>query len=164
MLTTLLQSVLELDKTLAGLAVAYGPWLYALLFAVIFAETGLVVFPFLPGDSLLFIAGTPSSLRAAPPSFAGRYGDHRLTSDHGSHSWVPTEESLAFGADFLCWSTSRVNSGLHRLTPRRMGFDSPSATRCRISRSAKRTSVDVSSTTEHDRLIHFQLPVRLRVI
>ncbi len=58
MLTTLLQAVLELDKTLASLAVAYGPWLYALLFAVIFAETGLVVFPFLPGDSLLFIAGT----------------------------------------------------------------------------------------------------------
>jgi membrane-associated protein len=58
MLTTLLQSVLELDKTLASLALAYGPWLYALLFAVIFAETGLVVFPFLPGDSLLFIAGT----------------------------------------------------------------------------------------------------------
>jgi membrane-associated protein len=58
MLTTLLQSVLELDQTLSGLALAYGPWLYALLFAVIFAETGLVVFPFLPGDSLLFIAGT----------------------------------------------------------------------------------------------------------
>jgi membrane-associated protein len=58
MLTTLLQAVLELDKTLASLALAYGPWLYALLFAVIFAETGLVVFPFLPGDSLLFIAGT----------------------------------------------------------------------------------------------------------
>ncbi len=58
MLTTLLQAVLELDKTLAGLALTYGPWLYALLFVVIFAETGLVVFPFLPGDSLLFIAGT----------------------------------------------------------------------------------------------------------
>jgi membrane-associated protein len=58
MLPTLLQSVLELDKTLSGLALAYGPWLYALLFVVIFAETGLVVFPFLPGDSLLFIAGT----------------------------------------------------------------------------------------------------------
>ena len=58
MLTTLFYSLLALDETLAQFAVQYGPWLYALLFAVIFAETGLVVFPFLPGDSLLFIAGT----------------------------------------------------------------------------------------------------------
>jgi len=58
MLSTLIQSLLHLDQTLATIALAYGPWLYALLFAVIFAETGLVVFPFLPGDSLLFIAGT----------------------------------------------------------------------------------------------------------
>lgn len=58
MLTTLFYSLLALDETLAQLAVQYGPWLYALLFVVIFAETGLVVFPFLPGDSLLFIAGT----------------------------------------------------------------------------------------------------------
>ena len=58
MLTTLLQSLLSLDQTLAALASQYGAWLYALLFAVIFAETGLVVTPFLPGDSLLFIAGT----------------------------------------------------------------------------------------------------------
>ena len=58
MLSTLLHSLLTLDQTLASIAVEYGPWLYALLFAVIFAETGLVVFPFLPGDSLLFIAGT----------------------------------------------------------------------------------------------------------
>jgi membrane-associated protein len=57
-LTTLFYSLLALDETLAALATAYGPWLYAILFAVIFAETGLVVFPFLPGDSLLFIAGT----------------------------------------------------------------------------------------------------------
>lgn len=58
MLTTLFYSILSLDKTLAALAAEYGPWLYGILFAVIFAETGLVVTPFLPGDSLLFIAGT----------------------------------------------------------------------------------------------------------
>jgi len=56
--TTLLHSILALDQTLALIAAQYGPWLYALLFVVIFAETGLVVFPFLPGDSLLFVAGT----------------------------------------------------------------------------------------------------------
>ncbi len=58
MFTTLLYSILSLDQTLALIASQYGPWLYALLFVIIFAETGLVVFPFLPGDSLLFIAGT----------------------------------------------------------------------------------------------------------
>lgn len=58
MLTTLFYSLLALDETLARFASEYGPWLYALLFAVIFAETGLVVFPFLPGDSILFISGT----------------------------------------------------------------------------------------------------------
>ncbi|CAG0967738.1 Protein DedA [Burkholderiales bacterium] len=58
MLTTFFYSLLALDQTVALLAVQYGPWLYAILFLVIFAETGLVVFPFLPGDSLLFIAGT----------------------------------------------------------------------------------------------------------
>lgn len=58
MLTTLFYAILSLDETLASIAVHYGPWLYALLFAIIFAETGLVVFPFLPGDSILFIAGT----------------------------------------------------------------------------------------------------------
>ena len=58
MLTTLFYSLLALDQTLANMAGQYGPWIYALLFIVIFAETGLVVFPFLPGDSILFIAGT----------------------------------------------------------------------------------------------------------
>ena len=58
MLTTLLYSLLALDQTLAQLALEYGHWLYGLLFVVIFAETGLVVFPFLPGDSILFISGT----------------------------------------------------------------------------------------------------------
>ena len=58
MITTLIYSLLALDQTVAQLASEYGPWLYGVLFLVIFAETGLVVFPFLPGDSILFIAGT----------------------------------------------------------------------------------------------------------
>ncbi|MEO8537400.1 MAG: DedA family protein [Betaproteobacteria bacterium] len=58
MLTTIVYSLLALDQTVATLAMQSGPWLYAILFAVIFAETGLVVCPFLPGDSILFIAGT----------------------------------------------------------------------------------------------------------
>jgi len=58
MLTTLVYSVLALDQTVASLATQYGAWLYAILFVVIFAETGLVVCQFLPGDSILFIAGT----------------------------------------------------------------------------------------------------------
>jgi membrane-associated protein len=58
MLTTLFYSLFALDQTVAQLATQYGHWLYVLLFLIIFAETGLVVFPFLPGDSILFIAGT----------------------------------------------------------------------------------------------------------
>ena len=58
MLATLFYSLLALDQTVAQLAGQYGHWLYLLLFLIIFAETGLVVFPFLPGDSILFIAGT----------------------------------------------------------------------------------------------------------
>jgi membrane-associated protein len=52
-----LDIVLHLDKHLAVLVAEYGPWIYAILFAIIFCETGLVVTPFLPGDSLLFVAG-----------------------------------------------------------------------------------------------------------
>ena len=58
MLTTFFYSLLALDQSVGSLATQYGPWIYALLFLIIFAETGLVVFPFLPGDSILFIAGT----------------------------------------------------------------------------------------------------------
>lgn len=49
--------VLHLDKHLAVLVQQHGTWIYAILFAIIFCETGLVVMPFLPGDSLLFVAG-----------------------------------------------------------------------------------------------------------
>ncbi|MBD5803371.1 Inner membrane protein YqjA [Azoarcus sp. Aa7] len=61
-LAPLLDIVLHLDKHLEVLVSTYGIWIYAILFAVIFSETGFVVTPFLPGDSLLFIAGALAAL------------------------------------------------------------------------------------------------------
>ena len=58
MLTTLIYSLFALDQTLANLAAQHAWVLFTVLFIVIFAETGLVVFPLLPGDSLLFLSGT----------------------------------------------------------------------------------------------------------
>ncbi len=57
MLTTLLYSIFALDQTLSALAAQHAGLMFTALFLVIFAETGLVVFPLLPGDSLLFVAG-----------------------------------------------------------------------------------------------------------
>jgi membrane-associated protein len=53
----LLDMILHVDKTLGTLLAQYGPMVYAVLAAIVFCETGLVVMPFLPGDTLLFIAG-----------------------------------------------------------------------------------------------------------
>jgi membrane-associated protein len=58
MLTTLIYSLFALDRTLADLAAQHAALMFGALFIVIFAETGLVVFPLLPGDSLLFVSGT----------------------------------------------------------------------------------------------------------
>jgi membrane-associated protein len=54
----LVDFILHVDKHLAAFVQAYGPWVYALLFVIVFVETGVVVMPFLPGDSLLFVVGT----------------------------------------------------------------------------------------------------------
>ena len=56
---------LHIDKHLTVLLAQYGVWIYAILFAIIFCETGLVIMPFLPGDSLLFVAGALAATSAA---------------------------------------------------------------------------------------------------
>ncbi|WP_397532601.1 DedA family protein [Roseateles sp.] len=54
----LIDFIVHVDKHIAAFVQAYGMWVYALLFLIVFVETGLVVMPFLPGDSLLFVVGT----------------------------------------------------------------------------------------------------------
>ena len=61
-IATFIDIVLHLDKHLALLVQQYGTWIYVILFAIIFSETGFVVTPFLPGDSLLFVAGALAAL------------------------------------------------------------------------------------------------------
>ncbi len=56
-LLQLVDFILHVDRHLAAFVAQYGAWVYALLFLIIFVETGVVVMPFLPGDSLLFIVG-----------------------------------------------------------------------------------------------------------
>ena len=63
-MTDLVDFILHSDQRLLEIVRVYGSWVYALLFAIVFAETGLVVTPFLPGDSLLFAVGTFAALGA----------------------------------------------------------------------------------------------------
>ncbi len=58
LITFLIDFILHVDQHLQTFVQAYGAWVYALLFLIIFTETGVVVMPFLPGDSLLFVVGT----------------------------------------------------------------------------------------------------------
>ena len=62
MISTIIDFILHIDQHLAALSAEYGVWIYAILFLIIFCETGLVVTPFLPGDSLLFAAGGIAAL------------------------------------------------------------------------------------------------------
>jgi membrane-associated protein len=64
---SLIDLFLHLDSHLAELIARFGPWTYSILFLIVFCETGLVVTPFLPGDSLLFAAGTFAGIGALHP-------------------------------------------------------------------------------------------------
>ena len=67
MLQTLIDVFLHLDRHLGEFAQANGAWTYGLLFAIVFLETGVVVTPFLPGDSLLFACGALAATQALNP-------------------------------------------------------------------------------------------------
>jgi membrane-associated protein len=106
-ITTFFQVVLHLDQHLQEWVQNYGVWIYLILFAIIFCETGLVVTPFLPGDSLLFVAGAVAAgggmdvhllfLVLALASFSGdntnywigRFAGPRIFSRHGSVLFNP---------------------------------------------------------------------------
>ena len=66
--------VVRLDVHLADFVQEHGVWVYALLFVIVFCETGLVVTPFLPGDSLLFVAGAVAGAGAI--KIVGHIGTH----------------------------------------------------------------------------------------
>jgi membrane-associated protein len=70
-LTTLIDFILNIDDHLLEFAQMYGEWIYGLLFVIVFAETGCVVTPFLPGDSLLFAAGTLAGIGVLDPVLTG---------------------------------------------------------------------------------------------
>ncbi|CAA2930063.1 hypothetical protein ARSQ2_01179 [Arsenophonus endosymbiont of Bemisia tabaci Q2] len=63
-ITFIINFIIHIDLHLAELVAEYGIWLYAILFLIVFCETGLIVTPFLPGDSLLFVAGALTALES----------------------------------------------------------------------------------------------------
>ncbi|MEO6068494.1 MAG: DedA family protein [Gemmatimonadales bacterium] len=71
MLRDLIDLFLHLDRHLTELVAQYGMWTYGILFLIVFAETGFVLTPFLPGDSLLFAAGAIAALGPLDPWFLG---------------------------------------------------------------------------------------------
>lgn len=70
-MSELIDFILHIDDHLQGFVQAYGGWIYGLLFGIVFAETGLVITPFLPGDSLLFAAGAMAGTGLLHPVLTG---------------------------------------------------------------------------------------------
>ena len=97
--------LLHFDKHLLEFVAAYGPWVYAILFRIIFVETGIVIRPFLPGDSLLFAAGALCATGSA------EHADHGGAADCARRS--PATRSTTRSADTSARACSRPT------TPRR---------------------------------------------
>ena len=100
--------VLHFDKHLLDFIAAYGAWVYGLLFAIVFAETGFVVTPFLPGDSLLFAAGAVAAaggglngwilfVLLAFAAFAGNAVNYAVGRAIGPRVFVATDTSSLLG-------------------------------------------------------------------
>ena len=98
------QFLAHLDVHLASLAQNYGAWVYVILFLIIFAETGLVVTPFLPGDSLLFVAGAVAAVGAMAvnklvivlivAAFLGNYVNFQIGKYLGKRFFIDRESRL----------------------------------------------------------------------
>lgn len=98
--------ILRLDEHLFALTAAYGPWIYVLLFAMVFAQTGLVVTPFLPGGSLLFAAGALCAAGLLDPiamaavlisaAVAGNIVNYRIGQSIGPRVFFATDDSTRF--------------------------------------------------------------------
>ena len=110
LLAGLIDIVLHLDRHLQWLVANYGLWIYAILFLIVFCETGLVVTPFLPGDSLLFVAGTLAAAgdmyvhglfaALATASFAGDNTNYWIGRYVGPRVFT-REKSLLFNPEHL---------------------------------------------------------------
>ena len=101
--------VVHLDKHLVTLLAQYGTWVYLILFLIVFCETGLVVTPFLPGDSLLFIAGALTAGAGANPGQLDLVMLNLLLIaaallGNSSNYWI----GRYFGARVFGWKDSRL--------------------------------------------------------
>jgi len=99
--------ILHFDKHLLSFIAEYGAWVYGLLFAIIFSETGFVVTPFLPGDSLLFATGAVAATGVLNPwlafvllaaaAFLGNAVNYTIGRSIGPRVFIATDRSTLFG-------------------------------------------------------------------
>ena len=103
LLLQLVDFVLHLDKHLADLVAREGPLIYAILFVIVFCETGLVVTPFLPGDSLLFAAGAIAAVGGMDPLILGAVLIAAAILGNTSNYWI----GRYLGPKVFQWEGSR---------------------------------------------------------